>query len=176
MRFPCVHAAATTPVQQRGVLPRSSPPIRISLPRKGYRVGPHIVLFGDCSAFTRVAARTLAQVTNSWPAIRRLQTFRLLHACSGCFRLERCRRVGLAPTGKRRLVTAHAINGSRQPAVRHRDYSGEPAFMWASRIFIRSSRERRPSSSSMAEWPKSGIKRKESALTRWASAILPAPT
>src|SRR3984893_9044817 len=36
-------------------------PSRISLPRKGCRVGPHIVLFEACSAFTRVAACTLAR-------------------------------------------------------------------------------------------------------------------
>ena len=39
---------------------------------------------------------------------RRLQSSRYLHDCSDCFRLEQVRRVGLAPTGKRRLVTAHA--------------------------------------------------------------------
>src|SRR5262245_46820507 len=36
------------------------PPGRISLPRYGSRVGLHIVLFEACSAFTRVAACTLA--------------------------------------------------------------------------------------------------------------------
>src|SRR5499427_7813695 len=35
-------------------------PHHVSLPRKGHRVGLHIVLFEDCSAFTRVAACTLA--------------------------------------------------------------------------------------------------------------------
>src|SRR5215831_7240105 len=35
-------------------------PSRISLPRKGCRVGPHIVLFEVCSAFTHVAACPLA--------------------------------------------------------------------------------------------------------------------
>src|SRR5437588_9734625 len=35
-------------------------PSCISLPRMGYRVGLHIVLFEACSAFTRVAACTLA--------------------------------------------------------------------------------------------------------------------
>src|SRR5208337_3531207 len=35
-------------------------PSRNSLPRKRRRVGLHIVLFEACSAFTRVAARTLA--------------------------------------------------------------------------------------------------------------------
>ena len=35
-------------------------PSRISLPRKGCRVGLRIVLFEACSAFTRVTACTLA--------------------------------------------------------------------------------------------------------------------
>src|SRR6266481_980053 len=35
-------------------------PSHFSLPRKGCRVGLHIVLFEACSAFTRVAACTLA--------------------------------------------------------------------------------------------------------------------
>ena len=37
-----------------------------------------------------------------------------LHDCSGCFRLERLS--GIAPTGKRRLFTAHPSR--RGPAVR----------------------------------------------------------
>src|SRR5437763_16287651 len=65
VRFPCVHAAATTPVQQMGVLVAQTCPIHISLPRFHYRVGLHIVLFEVCSAFTRVAACTLAQSPNS---------------------------------------------------------------------------------------------------------------
>src|SRR5712672_1679395 len=36
-------------------------PNRVSLPRKGCRVGLHIDLFEACSAFTRVAACTLAR-------------------------------------------------------------------------------------------------------------------
>src|SRR6476620_11973516 len=39
---------------------RSASPSSISLPRKGCRVGLRIVLFEDCSAFTRVTACTLA--------------------------------------------------------------------------------------------------------------------
>src|SRR6516165_11790785 len=35
-------------------------PSRVSLPRKGHRVGLRIVLFEACSAFTRVTACTLA--------------------------------------------------------------------------------------------------------------------
>src|ERR1700730_1446985 len=80
------------------VLTRNSP-IRVSLPRFHYRVGLHIVLFEVCSAFTRVAACTLARSPYVVTAIRRLQTLRLLHVCSGRFRLERSPG-GLAPTGK----------------------------------------------------------------------------
>src|ERR1700687_2271782 len=39
-------------------------PSRISLPRKGCRVGLRIVLFEDCSAFTHVTACTLALSPN----------------------------------------------------------------------------------------------------------------
>ena len=61
-------------------------------------------------ALTRVAARALAPSPIRDPLHRRLQPFRHLHDCSGCFRLEH-RRVGFAPTGKRRLLTAHANSG-----------------------------------------------------------------
>jgi hypothetical protein len=42
-----------------------------------------------CSAFTRVAARTLARSPIRDLLHRRLQPFCYLHDCSGCFRLER---------------------------------------------------------------------------------------
>src|SRR5712664_1547392 len=64
-------------------------PNRVSLPRFHVRIGLHIVLFEVCSAFTRVAACTLARSPYVVTVIRRLQTLRLLHACSGRFRLER---------------------------------------------------------------------------------------
>ena len=64
-------------------------PSRVSLPRKGCRVGLRIVLFEACSAFTRVTACTLALSPIRDTHIRRLQLFRHLHSCSGCFRLER---------------------------------------------------------------------------------------
>src|SRR5215831_6601882 len=63
-------------------------PDRISLPRYGGRVGLHIDLFEACSAFTRVAACTLAR-SPIVTANRRLQPFRHLHDCSDCFRRER---------------------------------------------------------------------------------------
>jgi hypothetical protein len=59
VRFPCVHAVATTPAQRLDVLLAHSPS-RISLPRNGSRVGLRIVFVEACSAFTRVSACTLA--------------------------------------------------------------------------------------------------------------------
>src|SRR5467141_1549982 len=85
-------------------------PGRISLPRKGCRVGLHIVLFEACSAFTRVAACTLARSPIRDPLPEGFRHFvasmpaPVASGWSGC-------RVGLAPTGKRRLVTAHTPSG-----------------------------------------------------------------
>src|ERR1700730_8158499 len=64
-------------------------PGRIGLPRKGCRVGLHIVLFEACSAFTRVAACTLARSPIRDPLPEGFRHFVAFHACSGCFRLER---------------------------------------------------------------------------------------
>src|ERR1700730_2013901 len=64
-----------------------------------------------CSAFTRVAACTLARSPYIVTAIRRLQTLRLLHVCSGRFRLERSPGDGLAPTGK--APPCHGAHGRR---------------------------------------------------------------
>src|SRR5450759_2671850 len=80
---------------------------RISLPRYGSRVGLHIVLFEACSAFTRVAACTLAlspirdTLIEGFSHFVTSVTAPIASGWSGC-------RVGLAPTGKRRLFTAHA--------------------------------------------------------------------
>src|ERR1700692_1787134 len=85
-------------------------PGRISLPRKGCRVGLHIVLFEAFSAFTRVAACTLARSPIRDPLPEGFRHFvasmpaPVASGWSGC-------RVGLAPTGKRRLVTAHTLSG-----------------------------------------------------------------
>src|SRR5499427_72532 len=72
----------------------------------GRRVGLRIVLFEACSAFTRVTACTLAlspiRDTHS-EGFSQFVTSLAAPAASGWSD----RRVGLAPTGKRRLVTAH---------------------------------------------------------------------
>src|SRR5215813_9249208 len=54
---------------------RSYSPIHISLPRKGCRVGLHIVLFEACSAFTHVAACTLARSPIRDPLIEGFRHF-----------------------------------------------------------------------------------------------------
>ena len=85
-------------------------PSRTSLPRKGCRVGLRIVLFEACSAFTRVAACTLAlspirdTLIEGFSHFVTSMTAPIASGWSG-------RRVGLAPTGKRRLSTAHTHNG-----------------------------------------------------------------
>src|SRR5450759_4307426 len=86
---------------------------RISLPRKGGRVGLRIVLFEACSAFTRVAACTLAlppirdTLIEGFSHFVTSMTAPIASGWSGC-------RVGLAPTGKRRLYTAHTQGGHYQ--------------------------------------------------------------
>jgi len=92
-------------VQRLGLL-FAQQPRHISLPRKGCRVGLHIDLFEDCSAFTRVAACTLAlsPVRDTLPeGFSHFVTSMTAPVASGWSD----RRVGLAPTGKRRLTTAH---------------------------------------------------------------------
>ena len=80
-------------------------PRRVSLPRKGCRVGLRIVLFEACSAFTHVTACTLAlspiRDTHS-EGFSYFVTSIAAPVASGWG----IRRVGFAPTGRRRLVTA----------------------------------------------------------------------
>ena len=84
----------------------SNSPIRIRLPRKGCRVGLHIVRFEACSAFTRVAACTLARSPMRDPLTEGFRHFVTSMPAPVASGWSRCR-VGLAPTGKRRLSTAH---------------------------------------------------------------------
>src|SRR6266436_3870588 len=76
-------------------------PSYFSLPRYGSRVGLHIDLFEACSAFTRVAACTLAlspirdTLIEGFSHLVTSTTAPIASGWSDC-------RVGLAPTGKRR--------------------------------------------------------------------------
>jgi hypothetical protein len=84
-------------------------PSRSSLPRYGRRVGPRIVLFEACSAFTRVTGCTLALspyvVTRLTEGFNDFVTSIVAPVASGWS----SRRVGLAPTGK-----APPSHGARQ--------------------------------------------------------------
>jgi len=78
-------------------LPRRSGWAYLSLILPAVSAFPENPVGSACaSAFSRLARRSLAlrPVHSrchriSWHAIRRLQPFRYLHDCSGCFRLER---------------------------------------------------------------------------------------
>src|SRR5712672_1862990 len=87
-------------------------PSRISLPRYGSRVGLCIVLFEACSAFTRVTACTLAPSPIRDALSEGFSHFVTSIAAPVASGWSVCR-VGLAPTGKRRLSTAHARSGRR---------------------------------------------------------------
>src|SRR5262249_24967144 len=81
-------------------------PSHVSLPRKGCRVGLRIVLFEACSAFTRVTACTLALPPIHGTHSEGFSYFVTSIAAPVASGWSGCR-VGLAPTGKRRLRTAH---------------------------------------------------------------------
>jgi hypothetical protein len=107
VRFPCVHAVATTPAQRLEALLCSLRPSRVSLPRYGSQVGLCIVLFEACSAFTRVTACTLALSPIRDTHSEGFSYFVTSIAAPVASGWSSCR-VGLTPTGKRRLCTAHA--------------------------------------------------------------------
>jgi hypothetical protein len=98
-------------------------PSRISLPRLRSRVDLRIVLFEDCSVFNRVTACTRAPSPYFVTVSPKASTVSLppqllrLHP-AGAF----CR-VGLSPTGKRRLFTAHPQSGHRPRSAAGRSRS-----------------------------------------------------
>src|SRR5712672_3875492 len=96
-------------------------PSRISLPRYGSRVGLCIVLFEACSAFTRVTACTLAPSPIRDALSEGFSHFVTSIAAPVASGWSVCR-VGLAPTGKRRLSTAHA--NTRHPNICELDLEG----------------------------------------------------
>jgi hypothetical protein len=85
---------------------------------------------GLLGVYSRCGLHTRA-VTKFVTAIRGLQTFRHLHACPGCFRLERIAGWALHPLEKRRLVTAHVDScpslerGRRARLRRRRSLTGD---------------------------------------------------
>src|SRR6202047_5420480 len=107
VRFPCVHAVATTPAQRLGVLLRSF--TQSCQPSPIWQSGRpvHCPFRGLLGVHSRYGLHTRA-ATNSWHAFRRLQLFRHLHSCSGCFRLEQL------PGGAYTHWKAPPLHGARQ--------------------------------------------------------------
>ena len=106
-----MRAAANTPVDPLGAL-LALFPSDDSLPRFNVRVGFHITLFGACSTFTTRCsphARRVTKVTLYTRGFSRFVTSTTAPIATG--RSESCR-VGLSPTGKSRLCTAHVQVGS----------------------------------------------------------------
>ena len=97
-----------------GAVVAQKSPIRISLPRSHCRVGLHIVLFEACSAFTHVAAYTLARspIRGRYPKASDTSSppclLRLLPAGAVAGR-------GLHPLEKRRLF--HGARGNQPLAI-----------------------------------------------------------
>src|SRR3984893_13383741 len=102
--FPCVHAAATTPAQRLNVSLRSFHPDGSVFPDRV--VGSTCALSFSRIALTRVAACTLAlspicdTLIEGFSHFVTSMTAPIASGWSGC-------RMGFAPTGKRRLCTAH---------------------------------------------------------------------
>jgi hypothetical protein len=109
VRFPGVHAVATTPAQR---LSASSARFlsRISLPDKGDSVGPRIGIFEDCSAFIHITACTLVGSPKVIRYIEGFSHFVTSMTAPTTSGWNICR-VGFTPTGKRRLLTAHTRSG-----------------------------------------------------------------
>jgi hypothetical protein len=129
-------------------------PSRISLPRKGRRVGLRIVLFEACSTFTRVTACTLALSPIRDTHSEGFSYFVTSIAAPAASGWSVCR-VGLAPTGKRRLVTAHTQGGLYEAPARAGEHSTSIAGNKAisSRLIITKKRktlDRRDSRSALA--------------------------
>jgi hypothetical protein len=122
LRFPCVHAAATTPAQRLGLLLRSS--TQSWQPSPVWQPGrpAHRPFRGLLGVHSRCGLHTRA-ATKSWLALpegfSHFVTSMTAPVASGWS----VRRVGFAPTEKRRLITAHA-NSSRSRSPRKFPMSG----------------------------------------------------
>ena len=89
VRFPCVHAVATTPAQPLVILRRSF--VQWYQPSPVWQPGrpAHRPFRGLLGVHSRYGLHTRAVTVFRDTLNRRLQPFRYLHDCSGCFRLER---------------------------------------------------------------------------------------
>src|ERR1700730_17193505 len=110
VRFPCVHAVATTPAQRLGVLIRSfTQPCQPS--PKGLSGRPaHRHFRGLLGVHSRYGLHTRAVTVYRDTLTRGFSQF-VTSLTAPVASGWSIRRVGLAPTGKRRLCTAHTQSG-----------------------------------------------------------------
>ena|SRR5882724_6143542 len=122
VRFPCVHAVATTPAQRLGVFLCSfTQPYQPS--PKGLSGRPaHCPFRGLLGVYSRYGLHTRAVTVyrdTLTEGFSHFVTSMTAPVASGWS----IRRVGLTPTGKRRLSTAHTHTGHRRP----KSATGTPA-------------------------------------------------
>jgi hypothetical protein len=129
VRFPCVHAVATTPAQRLGVLLRSfTPPYQpspITLSgrpaRRPFRglLGVHL----RYGLHTRAATVYRDTLSGGFSHFVTSMTAPVASGWSDC-------RVGVAPTGKRRLSTAHERSGHGSISVATRTMLWTALALW----------------------------------------------
>src|SRR6266853_5369204 len=117
VRFPCVHAVATTPAQRLGALLRSfTQPYQPSPIWQSSRPA-HRPFRGLLGVYSRYGLHTRAVTAYRDTLTRGFSHFVTSIAAPVASGWSGCR-VGLAPTGKRRLSTAHAISRRTVPIGR----------------------------------------------------------
>jgi hypothetical protein len=113
VRFPCVHAVATTPAQRLGVSFAHSPQPYQPSPKGSSGRPAHQPFRGLLGVHSRYGLHTRAVTvyrdtqTRGFSHFVTSMTAPVASGWSGC-------RVGFAPTGKRRLATAHTRSGLRR--------------------------------------------------------------
>src|SRR6202521_1617180 len=135
VRLPCVHAVATTPAQRLGVLLRSfTQPCQPS--PKGLSGRPaHRPFRGLLGVHSRYGLHTRAvtvyrdTLTRGFSHFVTSITAPVASGWSGC-------RVGLAPTGKRRLSTAHTQSRHFHLAHRWREHTCSRHLLFPSRLIM----------------------------------------
>ena len=109
VRFPCVHAVATTPAQRLGVLLRSLHPAVSAFPIWQSGRPAHCPFRGLLGVHSRYGLHTRAVTVFRDTLSEGFSHFVTSIAAPVASGWSDCR-VGFAPTGKRRLFTAHATN------------------------------------------------------------------
>src|SRR6202011_2116920 len=113
VRFPCVHTAATTPAQRLNVSLRSFVQTYQSSPIGLSGRPAHCPFRGLLGVHSRYGLHTRAVTVYRDPLTRGFSHFVTSVTAPVASGWSDCR-VGLTPTGKRRLSTAHTLNRHRR--------------------------------------------------------------